>query len=317
MPLTIVFAGTPSFAVPVLEKLLTSEHQIIAVYTQPDRPAGRGRQLSASPVKQVAQQHALPIYQPESLRDTTAQQQLAALHPDVMVVVGYGMILPEVVLNIPKYGCLNVHPSLLPKWRGATPVQSAILAGDTETGVAVMQLDKGMDSGDILQCETTTIGAEETSGELYDRLFTQGADLLLRTLADVETQQVKARPQQHDQATFAKKITKAQAEIDWQLPASKIHQQIRAFNPWPVAYTYFKQQPLKIWQASPVAGDTDDAPGTIVEVSKTALDIATGQGILRLQKVQQPGKKAMAIKDFINANQTSLKVGELIHHHAK
>jgi len=307
--LRIIFAGTPEFAKPVLDALLGSEHQVIAVYTQPDRPAGRGRKVHTGPIKELAEQHSLPVYQPESLRDEKELQQLRELAPDVMVVVGYGMLLPETVLQIPKFGCVNVHPSLLPRWRGSTPVQSAILAGDTKTGVAVMQLDKGMDSGDILNMLETEVGAEETSGELYDRLFKMGADLLLKTLVQAEHHKLQPQAQNHNQVTLAKKIRKADAEINWTLSAQTLCNQIRAFNPWPIAFTYFKQQPLKIWKAKVVNEKTGLKPGSIANITKSELDIATSDGLLRLLVVQLPGKRPLPIKDFINAHKKYLVVG--------
>lgn len=310
MALKVVFAGTPEFAKPVLEVLLKSEHQVIAVYTRPDRPAGRGQKLHASPIKELALRYALPIYQPESLRDEQDLQHMRDLAPDVIVVVGYGMLLPEAVLQIPRFGCINVHPSLLPRWRGSTPVQSAILAGDTKTGVAVMQLDKGMDSGDILNMIETPVGDDETSGELYERLFKLGADLLLKTLDQAEHHQLQPQKQAATRVTLARKIKKADAEIDWALPAQTLFNKVRAFNPWPVAFTYFKEQPLKIWRAKVINEKTPLAPSVIANVTKSELDIATGEGLLRLLKVQLPGKRPVPIKDFLNAFKKDLVVGK-------
>lgn len=301
MSFKIIFAGTPQFAVPVLQKLLTSKHEVIGVYTQPDRPAGRGRQSTTSPIKIFAQQHHLPVYQPKSLRDVKEQQKLCQLKPDIIVVVGYGMLLPKAVLEIPKQGSINVHPSLLPRWRGPTPVQSALLAGDKKTGVTVMQLNERIDAGDILKQIEYEIQKNDTSKILYEQLFDIGADLLMETLDDLQQGTVIPRPQNEAEATYTKKIQKNDAKIDWTLSAKQLANQVRAYNDWPVAFTIFNGQQFRIWKAVALNEHSTEIPGTVIRVNKQGIDVATGENVLRLLRVQLPGKKPLAVEDFVNA----------------
>lgn len=300
--LNIIFAGTPDFAAVALAALLESHHQVIAVYTQPDRPAGRGRKLKASPVKALALEHELPVFQPASLKGDEEQQQLAALDADVMVVAAYGLLLPREVLEIPRYGCLNIHASLLPRWRGAAPIQRAILAGDSESGITIMQMDEGLDTGDMLFKLTTPITENDTAQQLHDRLAKLGADALLEAL---EATPGNLEPESQDEklATYARKLEKKEAAIDWTQPAEQIARQINAFNPWPVAQTHLNDKVLRIWEAHPIPGNPTASPGTVLEENKEGIDIATGKGVLRITRLQLPGGKPLSASDFINSRQ--------------
>jgi len=297
-PLRIIFAGTPDFAARHLQALLDSEHQVIAVYTQPDRPAGRGQQLQASPVKQLAVAHDIPVFQPKSLKKTPAQQQLSALDADLMVVVAYGLILPQVVLDTPKLGCINVHGSLLPRWRGAAPIQRALWAGDTNTGVTIMQMDAGLDTGAMLSMATLPIEDHDTSATLYDKLAVIGPRALVEALQDLPGLQAKAQPQQDSAANYAEKLSKEEALLDFNKAAVALEREIRAFNPWPVSYLQLGTQQLKIWQARVEAGSAQ--PGQVVRVDKKGIAIGTSDGLLVIEQLQPPGKKAMAVVDFLN-----------------
>lgn len=306
----IIFAGTPSFAEIALEELLHSSHQIVAVYTQPDKPAGRGLKVKPSPVKALAETYHLPIYQPKTLKDSYEQERLANFQADVMVVAAYGLLLPQAVLQLPKWGCINIHPSLLPRWRGAAPIQRTIYAGDTVTGVTIMQMDQGLDTGPMLLQEKYKLEADETSQTLHDKLAKLGAKALIVALDQLAQGQLQAIPQDHAQATYAHKISKEEALIDWLRPAIALEREIRAFNPWPVAYTSWHEQSLRIWEAKALAETTTATPRTILHASREGIDIATGKGILRLLEVQLPGGKKISVADFYNAKQHELIIGE-------
>ena len=298
----IIFAGTPEFSGPALPSLLNGPHDVIAVYTRPDRPAGRGRKTTASPVKQLAMQHDLPVYQPDSLKTEAAQQALAALQPDLMVVIAYGLILPPEILAIPRLGCINVHASLLPRWRGAAPIQRAILAGDTETGVCLMQMDAGLDTGPVLASTASPIAAEDTGSRLHDKLAQLGAQLLSDNLTALEQGQLEPRGQDEALACYADKLVKSEARIDWNAPAVEIMRRIRAFNAWPVAETRYADRQLRIWNAVVVQGAADALPGTVQSVDKTGIEVACGAGRLRLLELQLPGARPVTAGEFINAH---------------
>lgn len=300
--LKVIFAGTPEFAASSLAALLGSEHEVLAVYTQPDRPAGRGRKLTASPVKALALENNLPVLQPLSLRDEAAQQELAALNADVMIVVAYGLILPEPVLAAPRLGCVNVHASLLPRWRGAAPIQRAILAGDAETGVTIMQMDKGLDTGDMLHIVRCPIESTDTAEILHDRLAELGSKALLDALTEIAQGTAQPKKQDDAQSNYAEKLQKAEAQIDWTQSAEQLSRTVRAFNPWPVAFTKFDEKNLRIWLAEAVQAEVQDAPGTVVAESRDGIDVATGDGILRVTQLQMPGGKSLSAEQFLNAH---------------
>ncbi|MGP3397817.1 methionyl-tRNA formyltransferase [Coxiella burnetii] len=312
MSLKIVFAGTPQFAVPTLRALIDSSHRVLAVYTQPDRPSGRGQKIMESPVKEIARQNEIPIIQPFSLRDEVEQEKLIAMNADVMVVVAYGLILPKKALNAFRLGCVNVHASLLPRWRGAAPIQRAILAGDRETGISIMQMNEGLDTGDVLAKSACVISSEDTAADLHDRLSLIGADLLLESLAKLEKGDIKLGKQDEASATYASKIQKQEALINWRKSAVEIARQVRAFNPTPIAFTYFEGQPMRIWRATVVDEKTDFEPGVLVDADKKGISIAAGSGILRLHQLQLPGKRVCSAGDFINAHGDKLIPGKTV-----
>ncbi len=303
--LKIVFAGTPAFALPALDALLASRHRVVAVYTQPDRPAGRGRKLTAGPIKQRALEHGIAVMQPKSLRRAEAQAELAAFTPDIMVVVAYGLLLPAAVLAIPPLGCLNIHASLLPRWRGAAPIQRAILAGDAETGVTIMQMNAGLDTGAMLATLSCPIGPDDTSQTLHERLAKLGAGALLSTLDQLQTGHLQPRPQAEIGVTYAAKIEKSEAELDWRRPATALARQVQAFNPWPVAQTRIADRTLRIWRAHAQPGGSGARPGRVLNCSPEGIAVATGDGVLLLTEVQAPGKKPVAAAAFINAHDLS------------
>lgn len=299
-PLKIIFAGTPDFSVAPLQTLLDSKHEVIAVYSQPDRPAGRGRKLTASPVKAKALEYDIPVYQPETLKAEATQAALKALEADIMIVVAYGLILPKPVLDAPKFGCLNIHASILPRWRGAAPIQRAIEMGDAETGVTIMQMDIGLDTGDMLSVLKTPITTEDTAQTLHDRLSQLGCKALMNTLKDLQAEKLQPQKQDEAKVTYAEKLSKAEAEINWQQSAEQIARKIQAYNPWPVAFSYYDNQPLRIWQATVHKPTLDDekVPGLVLFIDKNGIEIATGQGSILVKQLQPSGKKPMAAYDF-------------------
>ena len=294
----IIFAGTPNFAAAALEELLLQKFAVVAVLTQPDRPAGRGMQLTPGPVKQLALTHGLPVLQPQSLRNADIQYQLSNYAADLMVVAAYGLILPQVVLQLPRLGCLNIHASLLPRWRGAAPIQRAILAGDTETGITIMQMDAGLDTGDMLLKKTCPITAHDNAATLHDTLAILGAKAIVEVLRLLEQGQLVHIPQDNAQATYAAKLSKAEANIDWTQNAAHIARAARAYNPFPVAYTTLHTKPIKVWQAS-VRNDLGGEPGTVLAVEKNGIIVACGQGALCLEVLQRPNAKALPAAQFV------------------
>jgi methionyl-tRNA formyltransferase len=305
----IIFAGTPDFAVPSLQMLLASKHEVCAVYTQPDRPAGRGRHSHASPVKELALKHAIPLFQPLTLKSGEDLQLLRSFNADLMVVVAYGVILTQAVLDVPQLGCINVHGSLLPRWRGAAPIQRALMAGDEKTGVTIMQIVRKLDAGDMLHKEEYVIEANDTASDLHDKLAGLGAIGLNKVLAEMEEGVLYAEPQDESLVTYAEKLTKSEAFIDWAQSASAIALKVRGLNAWPVAQTLYQDKVLRIWRAEAVATETDLEPG-IVSCHNKSMEVATGKGLLRLHEVQLPGGKRMTAQAFLNAhNVNGVKLG--------
>jgi methionyl-tRNA formyltransferase len=311
-PLRVVFAGTPQFAAAHLESLLRAQHNVIAVYTQPDRPAGRGKQLKASPVKEIALAHSLAVYQPATLKTNEAADALAQLNADVLIVVAYGLILPKTILALPRLGCINVHASLLPRWRGAAPIHRAIEAGDEETGVTIMQMDEGLDTGPMLRLEKISITAQHTTQTLTRDLEQLGPATLLNTLNALEETQRCAVPQPSDGVTYAEKISKSEAMIEWSQSATVLARKIRALNPAPGCFSTLDNQRVKVWEAIPVysAGTPAHAPGTLVSITREQLNVACGGGLLAITRLQLPSKKPMSIADLLNGNQANFSVGD-------
>ena len=309
--LRIVFAGTPEFAASHLQAILQQGiHEVIGVYSQPDRPAGRGQKLVASPVKQLALAHNIPVFQPLTLRDAAAQAELAELKPDLMVVVAYGLILPQAVLDMPRLGCINSHASLLPRWRGAAPIQRAIEAGDDVTGVTVMQMEAGLDTGPMLHKVSTAITAQDTGGSLHDRLAELGSTAVLEVLQQLAEGTMQAEKQDDSLANYAHKLSKAEAKLNWQQSATELDQQIRAFNPWPVSHSQLNGQVIKVHAAEPVLeNNTSAAPGTILAAEREGLVVACGEGALRLTRIQLPNARAMSVADVLNSKQELFPVG--------
>ncbi len=308
-PLNIVFAGTPDFAATVLQSILGSRHNVIACYTQPDRPAGRGRKLSPSPVKALALEHDLPVYQPLNFKQAEDVDQLVALKADLMVVVAYGLLLPKAVLDAPRLGCVNVHASILPRWRGAAPIQRAIAAGDKESGVTIMQMDAGLDTGDMLLKAFTPISADDTGGSLHDRLADIGGSAILDALEQIADGGTNPEPQDDSQATYAHKLTKEEGKLDWTRSAAELNDLVRAFNPWPVTHTELDGKTLRVWQSQPLEHTSDAEPGTLIAVNKDSLDVATGNGTLRLTELQLPGAKRLPVSAILNSKADWFPVG--------
>ena len=300
-PLNVIFAGTPDFAARHLQALINSEHNVIGVYSRVDKPAGRGKKLQASPVKMLAMENNIPVFQPASLRDEEAQAELASLNADIMVVVAYGLILPKVVLDTPKLGCINVHGSILPRWRGAAPIQRALWAGDSETGVTIMQMDIGLDTGDMLLKTQLPIEDNDTSASLYEKLADQGPDALIEALAGLAKGELVAEKQDESLANYAEKLSKEEAELDWNKPAVQLWREIRAFNPWPISHFTHQDASIKVREAKISLVESNAAAGTIISASKEGIDVATGEGVLTLLNMQLPGKKPLNVGDILNS----------------
>ena len=314
--LNIIFAGTPDFAAQHLKAILNSQHNVIAVYTQPDKPAGRGKKLQASSVKQLAEQNNISVYQPKSLRKEEAQSELKALNADVMVVVAYGLILPKAVLDAPRLGCLNVHGSILPRWRGAAPIQRSIWAGDAQTGVTIMQMDEGLDTGDMLHKVYCDILPTETSTSLYNKLVELAPSALIDVLDNLENGKFIAEKQDDSQSNYAEKLSKEEAQLDWSLSAMQLERNIRAFNPWPIAYFSTEDkdgnaQTLKVYQAE-VFPHQDKPAGTILSADKNGIQIATVDGVLNLLQLQPAGKKPMSAQDLLNGRAEWFTIGKVL-----
>ena len=309
-PLRIIFAGTPDFAARHLQALIQSELQIVGVYSQPDRPAGRGKKLKASEVKALALEHNLPVFQPQSLKNDDALVELKNLNADIMIVVAYGLILPKAILEAPRLGCLNVHGSILPRWRGAAPIQRAIWAGDEQTGVTIMQMDEGLDTGDMLHISRCAINADETSASLYTKLAELGPDALIETVNKLAKGELKAEPQNDELANYAKKLSKDEANIDWSMDAAQIERNIRSFNPWPVCFTQMGEQTVKIYQAQVV--DQTGSAGQVLSSDKTGVVVACGKHAICITQLQPQGKKPMAISDFLNGRSDWVTPGTVL-----
>lgn len=300
--LRLVFAGTPAFALPSLRALCESHHRVCAVYTQPDRPSGRGQRLRASPVKAFALERGLAVEQPEGVDAPALRDALAAYRPDAVIVVAYGLLLPGAVLTLPAHGCINVHASLLPRWRGAAPIQRALLAGDRETGVTIMQMDEGLDTGPILAQGACPIDPEDTGGGLHDRLAEIGAALLVATLDRVADGTLVPTSQDPSRACYAAKLSKADGDLDWGRPAVELARQVRALNPWPVARTRLADgQILRVWAARAWSGESGQAPGTVIAAGKDGIEVAAGRGVLRLCEIQLPGGRRLTPGEFLAA----------------
>ncbi len=308
-PLRIIFAGTPDFAARHLTALLSSNHEVIAVYTQPDRPAGRGKKLTASPVKNIALENSIAVYQPENFKSEQSRQQLADLKADIMVVVAYGLLLPQAVLDTPKLGCINVHGSILPRWRGAAPIQRSIWAGDKETGVTIMQMDIGLDTGDMLKIATLPIAPDDTSASMYQKLAQSGPQTLLDCLSDIADGNVTAIKQDNSLANYAQKLSKEEARIDWTQSADFIARCVRAFNPWPISYFTVADHNIKVWQSRVEESAVSEEAGTILKADKSGIYIATGKNTLVLEQIQLPGKKALPVQDVLNSRSSWFKAG--------
>ena len=310
-PLRILFAGTPEFASIHLKHLVDSKHSLIGVYTQPDRPSGRGRKLQASPVKQCALNAGIPLFQPASLKDPGAQQELAALDADVLIVVAYGLILPQAVLDAPRFGCLNVHASLLPRWRGAAPIQRAIEAGDATTGITIMQMDAGLDTGAMLATASCPIGARTNAAELHDELAALGPPLLLDVLGDLQNRQKNSRAQDYTLANYAHKILKPEAQLNWRCSALELDRRVRAFNPFPVCFSPLEGQRIRVWQARAQNAQTaGQLPGTIVRADDAGIEVCCGENTLLLEVLQLEGGKALPARELLSAHRARFAAGK-------
>lgn len=320
-PLNIVFAGTPDFAAKHLAALINSEHNVLAVYCPPDKPAGRGKKLTACATKELALSHGITVEQPKNFKERIIQEILAQYNADVMVVVAYGLLLPEVILNTPRLGCINVHGSILPKWRGAAPIQRSLEKGDAQTGVTIMQMDKGLDTGDMILTARCPISDKDTSASLYEKLALLGPDALLESLAMMARGTYPREQQNNELATYATKLDKAEAELNWQLSADELDRKIRAYNPWPIAqftFTEFvdkektKEHRIRIWKASVVETDEQQQAGTILAADKKGIVVATSHHAIRLEMLQLPGKKALSAIDILNGRSNWFAVGQSI-----
>ncbi len=310
--LKIIYAGTPEFAVPALQALLQSEHQLLAVYTQPDRPAGRGRKLQASPVKACALEYDLPVYQPENFRSAQDLDVLLGLKADLMIVAAYGLLLPPTVLAAPRLGCINIHASLLPRWRGASPIQQAILAGDRHSGVTLMKIEQGLDSGAMIASCSIEIDQGWSAGDLHDALAPLGAGLLMEALDDIETALQNARAQDETQVTYAPRLVKQQAEVDWEKPLQQLLREVRAFNPWPVSYSFIEGQNLRLWRAQAGRHETAGEPGEVVLHDKTGVYVRCGDGVLQVTELQFAGRNRYDAAQALNArNLTASRLGKV------
>ncbi len=313
-PLRIIFAGTPEFAATALDTLIKNNFDIIAVYTQPDRPAGRGRQLKASPVKEVALEYTIPVYQPSNFKQPEDLDHLKKLNADLMIVAAYGLILPIDVLTAPKLGCINIHASLLPRWRGAAPIQRAIIAGDKQTGITIMQMDKGLDTGNMLLSKNCDVSATDTGSSLHDKLAKLGAAAILEVLELLQANKIKPANQDDSQACYAHKLSKEEALINWQQSAEQISRQVRAFNSWPVAQTHFNNKTLRIWQATAQENSDDDSTsantGEIRAVNKEGIQVLCQQGVLNITELQLAGGKRMTVKDLLNGKPDLFQTGQ-------
>ena len=321
--LRVIFAGTPDFAATSLNALIHSHHTVCAVFTQPDRKAGRGRKLNKSPVKLLAEEHSIPVYQPSNLKTGEDQQQIEVLNADVMVVAAYGLILPKTVLSMPSLGCINIHASLLPRWRGAAPIQRAIIAGDTTTGITYMEMDEGLDTGGMLFKVDCDIGPGETGGSLHDKLATLGAEHIVSVLDQLANDNIETEQQDENLACYAKKLSKEEALVNWCDTSEELERMVRAFNSWPVAYTTIENdksetQNLRIWDVRVIKNDThkiqesnsdNKSPGTIVENSKSGIVVVTGDGLLAITRLQLPGSKALNAEQILNAKRELFKPG--------
>lgn len=311
--LRIVFAGTPEFASAHLQAILASHHEVSGVYTQPDRPAGRGQKLMLSPVKALALKHNIPVYQPKSLRNEDAHNELLSLNADLMVVVAYGLILPQEVLDTPKWGCINVHGSILPRWRGAAPIARAIEAGDTESGITIMQMDAGLDTGDILLKAYCPVHKEDTAANLHDRLIEIGQSALIEALDIIAEGKATPVKQDNTEACYAHKMSKQEATLCWQENATYLVCKVHAFNPWPVATTVLDETNIRVWEAEALNEMSGQQPGTLIKADKSGLDIACSEGVLRITKLQLAGSRAMTVQELLNSKKDMFSTGKIFH----